>query len=165
LWSPDEKQLAFIRQNDSGRSDVWILQLDENARPSSEKQITSSGDVRQLLAWNKDDGLLYELEAGQDQSTFWTLAVSVSGASAKRIDVAIKPAAIRGRIPARGSAVYSVEYAGRASDQSTAHIFEIDSEGRARALLHSVPQFDRWPDVTTDGKRLAFSSNRPSPRQ
>ena len=154
-WSPNGDAIAFVRLTPDRKSDVWIVQLDKNFRPSKEVKFTNIGNVHAVLGWDKDLGLLFETK-GEAAGSRQTWATSV-GAGAQPTALSDVYNLVRGSARLRRTVIYAHENEG----PPLSALFEMDASGKRWPLLIGDYCLYKWPTVSHDEKLLAFDSDCP----
>lgn len=149
-WSPNGDAIAFVRLSEDRKSDIWILELDQDLHPKSESQFTSFGNVQAVLGWDKDLGLLFETKSGTRQ--VWGLKTGVENASPTPLPDSYS--STKGSAPLRQTVIYAEEFK---SPPPLSVVYEINSNKR-RTLILGATCWYRWPTVSRDEKLLALES-------
>ena len=158
-WSPNGDAVAFVRLNQTGGSDIWLVELERNQRPKRESKITNLGNVQTVLGWDKDLGILFETNSEITARQVWALKLPASGANsdAHPLPLADTYRLLRGSAPTRGTVIYTQENESR----PTSVIYEMNSTGKASPLLMSDSCSHKWSTISHDEKWIAFEFDCP----
>ena len=153
-WSPAGDAIAFVRLNQDGRSDIWIVELDRNQRPKRELRITNLGNVQAVLGWDKDLGIVFETKSEDTARQVWSAKPAIGGTASDLHSLPLADAysLLRGSAPIRGTLVYAQENDGR----PTSVIYEMNSTGKPSPLLISDTCSHKWSTISRDEKWIAF---------
>ena len=165
-WSPDGHAIAFVRQNQDKKSDVWILHLDRNNRPKREVKFTDVGDVQGLLGWDRELGILFETKESTKSGPLrqiWSSGTNVEeqSASTRQIPLSDAYSLYRGGVPQRRTLVLSEKN----DAPPFSVLYEMNSSGKQSILLVGDFCLLEWPTVSADGRSLAFESDCPRSQQ
>lgn len=162
-WSPDERNVAFVRRASDNKTDIWLLYLDAQGKPVREARLTNLSNVRQLIAWDSKLGLFFEVESvvgtGARVREIWSMPVSPdgqqpAGAAVSRPD---PYRFLRGRLAGRDSVILDVQ-----SDSPPRSEIKEKRAGRADSTLLIGGECTYWwPAVSGNGKWLALESDCP----
>ncbi len=159
IWptlSPDGHWLAYGSCSGSWTCDVHLLPLDVAFRPAGPpRRLTREGSYLSGIAWSADGrDLVYSASrSGANVHYLWRLAIS-GGGVAERIELAGSHV----RAPALSRAGHRLVFTRGLSDSD---IWRIDVPGPPLPLLQST-KLEYQPDLSPDGTRIAFCSNRSS---
>ena len=164
VWSPDGRNVAFVRRAPDNKTDIWLLYLNAQGAPLREARLTTLGTIRQLIAWDSVLSLLFEVAGdagGVPVREIWSLEVKAdkqqpAGAAFSRPD---PYRFVRGRVASRNSVI--VDEQDTAPPLST--IVEKKAGNTDEILLTGGKCTYRWPAVSNDGKWLALESDCPMP--
>jgi Tol biopolymer transport system component/predicted Ser/Thr protein kinase len=154
--SPNGRLLAFSRVGGGFLSAAYVLPVTDALAPNGPPKALDEGRVSALTPeWLNNDELI--VATGGVQSTLWRL--SASGKSP------VQPLVVPGTDvvqPAVQAGARRLAYVSRTQDTN---IWTIDLAGKTRTAGEPVrivasTQSDVNPQVSPDGKRVAFSSNR-----
>lgn len=164
VWSPDGRNVAFVRRAPDNKTDIWLLYLNAQGVPVREMRLTNLGGVRQLIAWDSAPGLLFEVESGAGGTQLrevWSMEVKPdqqqpAGATHPRPD---PYRLLRGHVAARNSVIMD--------EQDTAPPLSAIIEKRRGAadaiLLTGGTCTYKWPAVSRNSRWLALESDCPMP--
>ena len=158
-WSPAGDAIAFVRLTPDRKSDVWILQLGKNRRPTKEVKLTNIGNVQAVLGWDKDLGLLFETKSEiADQSRLrQTWATKITAAPVQPAPLSDAYSLVRGSAPLRQTLIFAQENDG----PPISALYEMNSSGKRWPLLIGDYCSYKWPTVSADEKWLAFEFDCP----
>jgi Tol biopolymer transport system component/serine/threonine protein kinase len=153
--APDGRMLAFRRLVARNSSDLFLLPMGENMRPSGEpRRLTQDGEVIDGLAWSTDGrGLVF---ASGDPGNLRLFQTGISGTARRRLteqgeilNLAISPRSHR--------LVFS-----QSRREMDIYRAELSGGGEARGVIPLIAssRLDRFPAYSPDGKRIAFASLR-----
>ena len=158
-WSPDGHALVFVRQHQDQTSDIWMLELNRNYRPKKEVKITDTGIVQGVLGWDKDMGVLFEtkqaIQGSPSERQVWASKTTKDEkrAEARQIPLSDAYNLFRGGAPRRQTLVFSQ------GGPPLSVLYEMNSVGKRWTLLVGEVCSFNWPNVSQDGRWLAFDSD------
>ena len=142
-WSPDGRQIAFLRDEipeGVGGNALWVM-TSEGGRRRMLLPASKTPQFAQCLSWAPDSRHL----AAQWNGWIWTM--SPDGSDKRRLTI--------GRNPTwspNGRQIAFVRYHnGRQSE-----LYVIDSDGAHETRLTHTPTSEDWPAWSPDGKLIAF---------
>jgi Tol biopolymer transport system component/predicted Ser/Thr protein kinase len=161
--SPDGRAVVFTRvisNRSPGASDLYLLELSEDLRPTGEPvRITSSRRWTNEPAWWPDGSsiLFASGNAGSNRS-MWQMAIHGSARSLGEPERLPFGGESNGPMPAisrQGRVAY-------AHSATVANIWRLDLSRRQRVanMPMNSTRLDHVPQYSPDGKRIAFASNR-----
>jgi hypothetical protein len=164
-WAPDSKALVVRgRPHDVDRAQLYIVDVDDSgvrAAPARDSGVLASIraaglTVSQLVGW-RPDGLLFVGRFGVTHG-LWRVSLDAGAAAVPRHVYTGTDDLGSGTVAADGRIFF-------ASSSTRASVAMVDLDG-SRAVttapveLTRAAAIDRWPSLSADGSRLAFSSNR-----
>lgn len=172
VWAPSEvgRFVAFVRQDQNSKTDIYVLSLDPaTGQPQTEQQVTSRGNVKQIVGWDTQLGILLttteNLQTLKPVELLWALKSKVSPFDPTKLTepeaLCVPSVSLQGRAPARNSLVVEERKPGVGDNIPDFHLREYTFEGEMQQLFRSSANSDHWPSVSPNGQRLAFDSNRP----
>jgi len=158
-FSPDGRQLAFVREKNAGVSELFIVPLAPGGQSSREaRQVTFGNGWIRALTWSADGGsLIFSSYRGENNSWLWRLRFPAGGAP-ERLgalgDHSFEPAIA----PQLGSLVYT-----RQIPRADTWQLELPAPGRKASepvKLLSSTRGDFNAQYSPDGKHIVFHSTR-----
>ena len=159
-FSPDGRNLAFIRERTLAASAVYVLPLSSTmVPPGLPKEVTRENAAVQGLAWMPDgSGLIFSSAGHLGLSRMQRITFSAKGA--KRADqsqsLSFGEHAQGVSISSNGRLVYSAQF----RDTNLWKLALNGPDRRAVGPLAASTLDEHTPDYSPDGKRLAFASTR-----
>lgn len=163
-WSPDERNVAFIRRAPDNKTDIWLLYLDAQGKPLREARLTNLGTVRQLSGWDAALGLVFEVEnvagGGKRVREIWSMTISPDQQQPAGATVS-RPAPyklLRGRVAGRESIIFDVQ-----SNSAPRTEIREKRAGRVDTILLIGGECSYWwPAVSSNSRWLALESDCPA---
>ncbi|MDR3762901.1 MAG: winged helix-turn-helix domain-containing protein [Acidobacteriota bacterium] len=155
VYSPDGRQLAFIRAIEAAIRDVYVM----NADGSNLRRVTFDNRNIQSVAWDGDGrSVIFSSDRG-GRPSLWRLSLE-NGAAPERIEVGSDDASFPAVAPKGSRIAY-------AQGKSNWSIMQVElrngtakpGDARLKPFLSSTLQ-DSSPHYSPDGSRLAFQSWR-----
>jgi Tol biopolymer transport system component len=156
VLSPNGRQLAFSRVGGGFVTAAFVMPVSEDITPAGPPKALEQGQISALTPeWLNDEELI--VATGGVQSTLWR--ISASGKSPAQPLVVPGADVVQ---PAIQAAARRLAYVSKAQDTN---IWRLDLAGKTQtsgepARIIASTQSDVNPQVSPDGKRVAFSSNR-----
>jgi Tol biopolymer transport system component len=162
-FSPDGRSLAFCRWPESGRSDLFVLDLSSDLKPRGDPKCLNVGKGGAASpAWTADGRSLVFSTWGDFQPRLWR--VEKSGSSPPQLLAWIGANGCSPAISRRGN---RLAYAQGISDWNIWRM-EITSPKSNASLprkLVSSTRSEYAPQLSPDGKKIAFKSDRSGSRE
>jgi Tol biopolymer transport system component len=151
-FSPDGRQLAFVRGHMTSGLDIWVQPLERGAA----RRLTSEGYGFCLSpAWTTDGReILFSADTGPEQTT---LRVGLEGGEPRRV-AGLGQRAVLPSI--RGSRMVFEQWSVRQYDIWRAPGPRSSEPGRAPEKLIASSSQDDFPAYSPDGRKIAFGSGR-----
>jgi Tol biopolymer transport system component len=153
-YSPDGKQLAFIRRVDSANGDIYLTDLGSAVPP---RQLTFDHGRVEGFSWSPSgDSLVASLQPHNAARSLWR--VSLRGGAREHI----AEAGVEPMYPAIARKGNRLAWVVTASDTDIWRAPLGGTEGRTESetVVVRSPRRDANPNVSPDGKLLAFRSGR-----
>jgi Tol biopolymer transport system component len=145
VFSPDGQWIAFICGSATGTDDLYRI----SSRGESPKNLHRFVDGMTSIAWSGDGRRI--VLARQDSGGL--VEIDRSGGQPRPLSFA--QTAVGYQVAARGSRLVYVQI------QDNVNIWRVDlKSGSSRSLLAPTSRQQRAPDISPDGKRIVFESDR-----
>ena len=157
--SPDGHTLAFARTADGDPAQIYTLPVDESLDPAGDvRRLTTPDRSVSSLAWTPDsEEIVFSAGSAGGRRALWRISVSDPGGAAP-VSLPTQGAFA----PALPREARSLAYVEESWDYNIwALSLSPDGEplGAPKALIAST-RFEKQPQFSPDGKRIAFGSNR-----
>ncbi|MBV6431659.1 MAG: Protein TolB [Bryobacteraceae bacterium] len=162
-FSPDGRHIAFRCENLEYRSEVCILEVDESLRPKGKIELVTRLGVRSTSpVWTSDGrSLIFSSGAFLSDSGIYRRRVFPAAARAQPLETLVTPASEQYALGGcrRCDAIV---YTRRQNEDNLWEIQRENGRWRPAKLMSGFAsnRSERHPDLSPDGKTLAFASNR-----
>jgi hypothetical protein len=162
-YAPEGNAVAFLRKSADGKSDIWILRLARDGHPESESKVTNLGRVLEILGWDKDLGILFEVEKRLADTSRVTQLWSMKVTTGKQLSFGRQSPLpspyrlLRGSAPQRQTIIDAIQN----QSQPVSVVYEMKANGERHSLLTGNDCSYRRPTLSSSGKWLAFDSDCP----
>lgn len=164
--SPDGRKLAFIRATTTAAREIFVVTLSPDFSPTAQPYpVTSLRRVIDSVAWTPDSNKLYFSASPTLAGTRFLFRVNASPGAPNQ---GFLETGIEGSEPAISPAMLQLVYVRNNLEQTS--IWRIQVAGDASApprwsRLMSSTRRDFTADISPDGKKLVFSSDRSGPTE
>ena len=153
--SPDGRSLAFVRQEDPGLSDIYLVSLDLQFRPKGQpKRLTFENDYVANPVWTNNGRELLDNAGYQGARGEWRV-IARPGSQPRQVP-ALAQIGLQLALSREGELVYSRRY--QDLDIWRADLFQGGSPTPSPLIASTFS--DSEPHYSPDGKHVAFQSNR-----
>lgn len=164
-WRPDDAVLTYVRASASGGA-LRMLIL---SNPAITKAMTSGENVfPHPVQWTGSRTILYAADGHIKQREFgshyfrdvpFTATITINTPTNTRAPRAV--AAVPGEnLPVRGITGFSEHPDGRMVVSALGDLWELDTDGTLSRQLTNDAFVDSYPDISDDGQRIVFISDR-----
>lgn len=153
-WSPDGRQIAFIRgERVSAFAGDWIMRLYVMNADGGDVQALTPAELQvHSFSWSPDGGriVLAGQPVGLARADLPLYVMNADGSDLTRLSDAA------GSDPAWSPDASRIAFAGHAPGEEESDIFVINADGTGRTRLTRDPVADFWPVWSPDGSLIVF---------
>jgi Tol biopolymer transport system component len=164
--SPNGYLLAFTRQTSDMVTDIYVVPLSSQSLPASSPEKIMSGARIEGFAWAPDSRELVAFGEKGGVSGFWRIGVTGSRGTGRLSSIEQIPVRLKRMGRGRGINL-AISHDGRrlmySQGRFDANIWHIDLTGKTKGKilpLITSTRDDLQPDYSTDGRKIAFESDR-----